>query len=159
MHIKRPQMTGRRWGLGRRRRGWVLGILLGMALAAEQQRPALPDTAVSEGQRLFVRFCGACHGVNGHGDGPAAPALHPPPADLTQIAQRHNGRFPIAEITAYIDGRTVIPAHGSREMPIWGVRISESAGGGRAGEEVLHNLLSALLAYLQAIQQFGPQGP
>jgi mono/diheme cytochrome c family protein len=134
----------------------VWWIVLGMTLAAEQRRPMLPGTAPSEGQRLFVRFCGACHGVNGDGDGPAAPALQPPPADLTQIGQRHDGRFPIAEITAYIDRRTVIPAHGSREMPIWGVYIGERAGGGRAGEEVMHNILSALLEYLQPIHRFGP---
>jgi mono/diheme cytochrome c family protein len=136
----------------------VWGSLLGLALAAPQ-RPALPGTAASEGQRLFVRFCAACHGVNGAGDGPAAPALHPPPADLTQIAQRRDGRFPVAEITAYIDGRTAIPAHGSREMPIWGVWIGERAGGGRAGEQITHNLLTAILAYLQAIQRVGAPGP
>jgi mono/diheme cytochrome c family protein len=134
----------------------VRWLLLGMTLAAEQRRPISLGTAASEGQRFFVRFCGACHGVNGDGDGPAAPALQPPPADLTQITQRHDGRFPIAEITAYIDGRTVIPAHGSREMPIWGIYIGERAGGGRAGEEVIHNILSALLEYLWAIQRFGP---
>ena len=35
--------------------------------------------------------CSACHGVDGHGHGPAASAFQPPPADLTQIAQRHGG--------------------------------------------------------------------
>jgi mono/diheme cytochrome c family protein len=129
----------------------VWWILLGMTLAAEQRRPILPGTAASAGQRLFVRFCGACHGVNGDGDDPEAPALQPPPADLTQIAQRHDGRFLNAEITAYIDGRTVLPAHGNWEMPIWGIYIGERAGGGQGGEEVIHNILSALLEYLQAI--------
>jgi mono/diheme cytochrome c family protein len=137
----------------------VYWLLLGMTLAVEQQRPILPGTAASEGQRLFARFCAACHGVNGHGDGPAAPALQPPPADLTRIAQRRDGRFPTAEIAAYIDGRTIIPAHGSREMPIWGVYIGERAGGGQTAEEAIHNMLSALLEYLQAIQRFVPQSP
>ena len=54
----------------------------------------------------------------------------PPPTDLTHITQRHGGRFPVAEIAAYIDGRTVVLAHGSREMPIWGERFGEMVGGG-----------------------------
>jgi hypothetical protein len=53
---------------------------------------------------------------------------------------------------AAIDGRTVIPAHGSREMPIWGARFSEMGGGGPAGETVVQDVLRLLLDYLQAIQ-------
>lgn len=127
--------------------------LLGMALAAEQRPATSPSTAVSGAPRVFVRYCSACHGVQGRGDGPAAPALQPPPADLTRITQRHDGRFPVDEITALIDGRTVLPAHGSREMPIWGVRFGEMGGGGPAGEAVVRDVLRMLIDYLQAIQQ------
>ena len=131
----------------------VWWILLGMALAAEQRPAASPDVAVSGAPRVFVRYCSACHGMHGHGDGPAAPVLQPPPADLTRITQRHDGLFPVAEITALIDGRTVILAHGSREMPIWGVRFGEMGGGGPAGEAVVRDVLHMLIDYLQAIQQ------
>ena len=91
--------------------------------------------------------------MHGRGDGPAASVLQPPPADLTRITQRHDGLFPVAEITALIDGRTVIPAHGSREMPIWGERFGEMVGGGSLGEEVVRGNLLVLIEYLQAIQQ------
>jgi hypothetical protein len=91
--------------------------------------------------------------VHGHGDGPAAPALQTPPADLTRLAQRHGGLFPVAEVTAFLDGRTIIPAHGSREMPVWGARLGEKAGGGAAGEQVARSILRVLIEYLQAIQQ------
>ena len=124
-----------------------------MALAAAQRPPAVPRGAMREAPYVFVRHCSACHGRHGHGDGPAAPALHPPPADLTRIAQRHDELFPVVEITAIIDGRTVIPAHGSREMPIWGARFAGMAGGGPAGEAVVQDVLRMLIEYLQAIQQ------
>ena len=128
-------------------------ILLRVALAAAQPLPRVPGETVSAGQQYFMRYCSACHGVEGRGDGPAAPALRPPPADLTRIAQRRGGRFPVAEIAAYIDGRTVVSAHGSREMPIWGERFGEIAGGGSVGEEVVRGNLLVLIEYLQSIQQ------
>ena len=128
-------------------------ILLGMPLVAAQQPPAVPSTARREVPYVFVRYCSACHGAHGRGDGPAAPALQPPPADLTRITQSHDGLFPVAKISAAIDGRTLILAHGSREMPIWGVHFAEMGGGGPAGEVVVHDVLRMLIDYLQAIQQ------
>ncbi len=35
------------------------------------------------GQQVFKFFCVACHGEHGKGDGPAAAALNPKPADYT----------------------------------------------------------------------------
>lgn len=100
-------------------------VLLSIPLAAEEKPPLIPGETRSAGQQYLLRYCSACHGAQGRGDGPAAPALRPPPADLTRIAQRRGGHFPVAEIAAFIDGRTVMPAHGSREMPIWGERFGE----------------------------------
>lgn len=128
-------------------------ILLGMALTAAPWPPAVLGAARREAPYVFVRYCSACHGAHGQGDGPAAPAFQPPPADLTRIRQRHDGLFPAAEVAAAIDGRTAIPAHGRRDMPIWGVRFGEMAGGGAAGEAVVQEVLRILLDYLQAIQQ------
>lgn len=127
--------------------------LLGTVLAAEQPPPLIPGQTMSAGQQYFVRYCSACHGVTGRGDGPASPALRTPPADVTRIAQRRGGRFPVVEIAALIDGRTIVPAHGSREMPIWGERFGEMVGGGSVGEEVVRGNLLVLIEYLQSIQQ------
>ena len=108
---------------------------------------------MSAGQQYFQRYCSACHGAQGRGDGSAAAALRPPPADLTRIAQRRGGHFPVAEIAAFIDGRSVVPAHGSRDMPIWGERFGEMVGGGSIGEEVVRGNLLVLIEYLRSIQQ------
>jgi len=100
--------------------------LLGVALATAQQPPApIPGEMVSAGRQYFVRYCSACHGMTGHGDGPAAPALRPPPADLTRIAQRRGGHFPVAEIAAHIDGRTVAAALNVIEAAIAGTMKAE----------------------------------
>jgi mono/diheme cytochrome c family protein len=139
-----------RWSRGVVIVGW---ILLGVPLAAQQPPLRIPGETVSAGQQYFVRYCSACHGMGGRGDGAAAPALRMPPADLTRIAQRRGGSFPVAEIAALIDGRTIVPAHGSREMPIWGERFGEMGGGGSIGEEVVRGNLLVLMEYLQSIQQ------
>ena len=59
----------------------------GMALATEPP-PLSPTERAQVGHRYFVRYCSACHGAEGGGDGPAAAALQSPPADLTRIAQQ-----------------------------------------------------------------------
>lgn len=42
--------------------------------------------AVSAGKALFVTNCASCHGETGLGDGPAAAALDPKPANLEKTA-------------------------------------------------------------------------
>jgi mono/diheme cytochrome c family protein len=130
----------------------VWWTLLEMALAAEQPQLS-PAEMVHVGQRYFVRYCSSCHGVAGRGDGPAASALWSPPADLTRIAQRRGGHFPVADITAYIDGWSEVLAHGRRDMPVWGERFGEIVGHDMLGEAVVRSHLQLLIAYLQAIQQ------
>jgi len=133
--------------------GAIGGVLLGAALLWAQPLSQMPGESASAGQQYFVRYCSACHGIEGQGDGPAAPALRTPPADLTRIAQRRGGRFPSADIAALIDGRTAVPAHGSRDMPIWGERFATMGGGGTVGEEVVRGNLLVLVEYLQSIQR------
>src|SRR5262249_58025934 len=119
---------------------------------AEERGPLPPGAAMSAGQKSFLRSCSACQGEPGRGDGPAA-ALRTPPADLTRIAQRHGGQFPVADIAAFIDGRTAVPAHGSREMPVWGERFGEMGGGASVGEEAVRGHLLVLIEYLQSLQR------
>jgi mono/diheme cytochrome c family protein len=105
------------------------------------------------GAEHYVQYCAACHGVTGKGNGPAAGELRTPPADLTQIAARGGGDFPDYEIARYIDGRFVLPAHGSREMPVWGRRFGERIVDGASAEEVVRGQLLILVEYLKSIQE------
>jgi mono/diheme cytochrome c family protein len=36
------------------------------------------------GERVYARHCAVCHGPDGHGNGPAAPSLHPRPRDFSR---------------------------------------------------------------------------
>src|SRR5579863_1840809 len=72
------------------------------------------------GKMAYLSSCGACHGEDAKGNGFLSSVLKVPPADLTTLARRNGGVFPLAAVIEIIDGRTLIAAHGTREMPIWG---------------------------------------
>ena len=138
-----------------------LAAALAPAVAATDPEPARKPQPPAEqalgalGQELFLRYCASCHGLDARGDGPAAKALSRPPADLTGIAARREGRFPEGEIAAFIDGRFEVSAHGTREMPIWGRRLAEPIAEGTAGEEVARGRIDLLVEYLKTIQVGG----
>ena len=83
--------------------------------------PSAPITSV-EGRANYVAYCAVCHGVEGTGNGPAAPAMKVPVPDLTTIAKRSGGRFSATDVEYIIrgTGKTATPAHGVEDMPIWG---------------------------------------
>src|SRR6202158_1296267 len=72
------------------------------------------------------------------GDGPYASVLKEKPADLTQLAKKNNGTFPIARVTRILDGSEVIPAHGTRQKPLWVHEFgaAEEAAGNNAAPTV-----------------------
>jgi mono/diheme cytochrome c family protein len=81
---------------------------------------------VDPGKREYDSNCALCHGASGKGDGPYGQVLKltKPMPDLTQLAQKNGGVFPLARVYEVIDGRAMVPAHGTaegpRSMPIWG---------------------------------------
>jgi mono/diheme cytochrome c family protein len=44
--------------------------------------PSYAPTAGQDGENIYKKQCAACHGESGKGDGPAAAALNPRPANL-----------------------------------------------------------------------------
>jgi len=80
---------------------------------------------VSAGQEEFRNHCAACHGLTGLGDGPIGPHLKTPAPNLALITERNGGKFPFKKIYEIIDGSSVVAAHGSRDMPLWGERYSK----------------------------------
>jgi len=103
------------------------------------------------GEGLYHRFCASCHGVEGHGDGPVAGSFTIMVPDLTLLARRHGGQFPTDQVRKIIDGRSVRPPHGERDMPVWGFEFgaATSAAGG-AGQ--VDALINELVDYLRSIQ-------
>jgi mono/diheme cytochrome c family protein len=87
------------------------------AYPAAQQAPAKFDL----GKREYDSKCAVCHGRAGKGDGPYVGMLSTKVADLTTLAKRNHGVFPVLWVQEVIDGRRSFQAHGPSEMPIWGL--------------------------------------
>jgi len=126
-------------------------LLIGSALAADDDEGEDPI-----GLTEYEIACMPCHGLDGKGDGPQAKTLSVMPADLTRLAKANGGVFPARAIYDMIDGRGVIPAHGKREMPIWGARYRATGEPGEDPAEVdkrARALMQALVNYLETIQE------
>jgi mono/diheme cytochrome c family protein len=76
------------------------------------------------GKSEYQSSCETCHGADGKGRGPLSAQLKVPPADLTVLAKKNNGVFPVMHVYEVIDGRQAILGHGTRDMPIWGRRYT-----------------------------------
>lgn len=108
----------------------------------------------SSGRAVFVKSCSACHGVTGRGDGPLVAELELKPADLTKIAARRDGLWPMVEVMSIIDGyhRRTLPRE---KMPIFGdlaegKLVLFDAGDGRKIPTPVK--LIAVANYLETIQ-------
>lgn len=93
----------------------------GFASAAEKTLKA--DLGKSE----YINSCAFCHGKDGKGTGAINDLLKKSPTDLTTLSKKNNGVFPAARVSAVIDGREAVKAHGDRDMPAWGNRYTSDS--------------------------------
>jgi mono/diheme cytochrome c family protein len=116
---------------------------------ATNQAPA-PSAAVTSGKQTYVAYCASCHGADGRGMGPAASSLKTPPADLTTLAKKHNGKFPDEYVSGIVRFGKPISAHGSGEMPVWGpIFILRDNG----SEDAVRRRIRSLCDYLATLQE------
>ncbi len=81
---------------------------------------AVQKTGPVNGKQMYTSYCAPCHGMDGRGNGPVAPALKQKPADLTAIAKNNGGKYPSSHIATVLEYGTELPAHGTAQMPVWG---------------------------------------
>jgi mono/diheme cytochrome c family protein len=110
------------------------------------------DRASEPGRAMYLRYCGACHGSQGKGDGVAGSFMTPKPADLTQITKRNGGLFPFQGMMAYIDGTKDVRAHGDPVMPVWGEMFRAESGWDMGRRVEVQGKLMLITDYVQPIQ-------
>jgi mono/diheme cytochrome c family protein len=103
---------------------WTIALTVGFgfsvaSLAAES----------NSGKQMYLQYCSSCHGKDGKGDGTVSRDLKVRVPDLTELAKKNRGVYPLDDVMATIDGRRLVRGHGDRNMPVWGESFhSESEG-------------------------------
>jgi mono/diheme cytochrome c family protein len=129
-------------------------ILVAVVIAAPapergRDASAARQTSVVDGSTVYRVYCASCHGEYGRGNGAVAVFLRRRPADLTQIAKRNKGTFPVERVYQLIDGRQAVKAHGDSQMPVWGDAFSLAG----ADEASIKAKIEALVKHLDSIQE------
>ncbi len=147
-------MQASKWfGLG------VTVVALAMIAMAQQAAPSqdkvikhvpVKQTNASSGHEMFNSYCAVCHGTDGKGAGPASSALKVPPTDLTQLSAKNGGKYPTMHISSVLRGEAETPAHGSKDMPVWGPLFRHLSQGHDA--EVQQRIAN-LNQYVESIQK------
>jgi mono/diheme cytochrome c family protein len=128
----------------------------GLCLAQDQTatKPAVKQTPIKQtspasGKEMFAAYCAPCHGADGKGNGPAAASMQVPPTDLTQMAKKHDGKFPANSLASTLKFGNGPGAHGSADMPVWGPLFQSLD---RFHDTSVQQRVSNLVSYIESIQ-------
>jgi mono/diheme cytochrome c family protein len=113
------------------------------------QHVPVKSTSAASGKEMYTTYCAACHGTDGKGGGPAASALKTPPSDLTMLSKNSGGKYPAMRVSSTIRGEANLPAHGSKEMPVWG---SLFWGMSHGHESEVQQRTANLTRYVESLQ-------
>jgi len=111
-----------------------------------------PQVTRADYARYFADYCAGCHGADARGGGPQAAGMDPAPPDLTSIAARHGGTFPMVEVMSQIDGYGrggAMPEFGAFLLDDRQVMVETAAGEFTPAPE----RLAGMAAYLRSLQR------
>jgi mono/diheme cytochrome c family protein len=122
------------------------------AFADEAEKDETKAYSAFNGGMTYKNYCANCHGATGKGDGYIADTLKVRPADLTLLAKRNGGVFPVERVTVSIDGEKAVAEHGSREMPVWGDVLLWPEGDSPERREHVKTKIGELVEHLRTLQ-------
>ena len=136
----------------------ALVVTTGLCLAQDNastkpvvKQTPIKQTSANSGKEMYTQYCAPCHGLDGKGNGPAAAAMKSQPTDLTQLARKHDGKYPansVASVLKFGDGAGS-GAHGSAEMPVWGPLLQSLD---KFHESVVQQRVANIVSYIETLQ-------
>ncbi len=113
------------------------------------KQTTIKQTSATSGKEMFVQYCAPCHGADGRGNGPAASAMKSQPTDLTQLARKHDGKYPANNVASVLKFGGGPGVHGSAEMPVWGPLLQSLD---KFHDTVVQQRISNIVSYIETIQ-------
>ena len=141
--------------IGKSSLAWLIAAVLLWALPGTGQTESHTDSGeMTQAKEAFVQYCATCHGTDAKGNGPMAATLKKEPPNLTQLSKKNGGEFPAQHVLQTIDGQAEMRSHGTRDMPVWGVKFKEEIqSGDTRGMRSARLRISVMAAYLELIQE------
>jgi len=134
----------------------VLVSLLGAQERATQKgeikNVPIANVAPTDGKAMYDSYCASCHGTGGRGNGPASASLKIAPTDLTTLTMHNKGIYPDLHVSQTIRGDATYPAHGSKDMPVWGTAFRSLQFDGDPSADV-ERRVSVLNNYIASLQE------
>ena len=137
----------------------LLGSLLvatSLGLAQEKtdqqtvvKKTPIKQTSAASGKEMYSQYCAPCHGTDGKGAGPAASSMKAMPTDLTQLARKHDGKYPANSVASVLKFGSGPASHGSADMPVWGPLFKSLD---KYHETVVQQRISNLVSYIDSLQ-------
>jgi mono/diheme cytochrome c family protein len=135
----------------------TLIVSAGLCLAQQKtdQKPVVKQTPIKQtsaasGKEMYTQYCAPCHGTDGKGNGPAAPAMKVPPTDLTQLSKKHDGKYPASYVSGILKfGGGPNASHGSADMPVWGPLFQSLD---KYHDSAVQQRISNLVSYIESLQ-------
>ena len=135
-------------------------LLVGVAVpvAADTEVRIVPlswkHVSSSDGSELYANLCASCHGMNGKGAGPAAPAVDKGVPDLTVLCLRDGGMYSREELTHAIFGEDRTVSHRGLDMPAWGEQFQYAGRGWHnfPRRKLANDRIEALAVHVESMQ-------
>jgi putative copper resistance protein D len=123
-------------------------ILPQWASAEEGAPGGCEPLAEISGATLFAENCTLCHGPDGKGGGPLAAAKNLTPPDLTTLAARTHGKFPMDHVSDELRHGGGGKTDGDKTMPVWKKIFAHECGDAYARQAEIE-----LEKFLRVIQE------
>jgi len=107
------------------------------------------STSPVSGKDMYKAYCAVAMERDGKGGGSGRQRAEDSPRDLTLLSKNNGGKYPSLKVSATIRGESALPAHGSKDMPVWGA-LFWSMSGGHEGE--VQQRTANLSRYIESLQ-------